>query len=56
MFYLISPLFLSLKQIEAVDNCSEAILEFDFSKKGNWTCILECSTDDSNVNKYILGE
>ena len=33
LFYFISPLFLSLKQIEAVDNWFDAILEFEFSKK-----------------------
>ncbi len=32
-FYLITPLFLSLKQIEAVDNWFDDLLEFDFSKK-----------------------
>ena len=33
IFYFISPLFLSLKQIEAVDNWFDDLLEFDFSKK-----------------------
>ncbi|CAM3066814.1 hypothetical protein FITA111629_01480 [Filibacter tadaridae] len=32
LFYFITPLFLSLKQIEAVDNWFDDILEFDFSK------------------------
>ena len=35
VFYFISPLFLSLKQIEAVDNWFDDFLEFDFSKGRN---------------------
>ena len=34
-FYFISPLFLSLKQIEVVDNWFDDFLEFDFSKRRN---------------------
>ena len=34
-FYFISPLFLSLKKIEAVDNWFDDFLEFDFSKRRN---------------------
>lgn len=34
-FYFISPLFLSLKQVEAVDNWFDDFLEFDFSKRRN---------------------
>lgn len=35
LFYFVSPLFLNLKQIEAVDNWVDTLLEFDFLKKGN---------------------